>query len=258
MVHRSSIAGPVFGLRREIDRLFEDTFGRESGRTGWAPAVDVREDAKEIVFEVELPGIKPEDVEVTAENGVLTIRGEKHNVTQEGTEGRYHVVERTYGTFVRSFQLPPNIDDDRIEADFENGLLYVRVPKAALPQPRRIEIRNSGSQPVIGGLGSRGRQSASGQQQADSPTRGAQGMQGGPGMSAQGGSGASAPGAASVQASRGGSEPVQGEPTRGASGGTSRGAAGAGGASGAASGGGTRSSGGSAGTSGRSNTRSSR
>ena len=155
MVYRTSLTGPVFGLRREIDRLFEDTFGRETGRAGWSPAVDVREDNHEIALEIELPGIRPADVEVTAENGVLTIRGEKQSTTTETSEGRYHVVERSYGSFARSFQLPQGVDENRIEAEFTDGLLIVHVPKAALPQPRRIEIRNSGSQPVVQGTGAR-------------------------------------------------------------------------------------------------------
>lgn len=149
MVYRGSLSGPVFGLRREIDRLFEDTFGGDSRRAGWAPAVDIREDNKEIVLEVELPGIKPSDVDVTAENGVLTIRGEKQSTSTDGSQGRYHVIERSFGSFTRSFQLPSGVDERRIEADFSDGLLSVRIPKAALAQPRRIEIRNSGSQRAI-------------------------------------------------------------------------------------------------------------
>ena len=151
MVNRGSLTGPVFGLRREIDRLFEDTFGGDARRTGWVPAVDIREDNKEIALEIELPGIKPSDVEVTAENGVLTIRGEKQSGSTEGSEGRYHVVERSYGSFTRSFQLPTGVDEQRIDADFTDGLLTIRIPKAALAQPRRIEIRNSGSQPAVQG-----------------------------------------------------------------------------------------------------------
>lgn len=166
MVYRGSLTGPVFGLRREIDRLFEDTFGGDARRSGWAPAVDIREDSKEIALEVELPGIKPSDVEVTAENGVLTIRGEKQSTSTEGNEGRYHVVERSYGSFTRSFQLPQGVDDQRIEADFADGLLTVRIPKAALAQPRRIEIRNSGNQPAIQGTSAKS-------------TRGVQGSMGG-------------------------------------------------------------------------------
>jgi HSP20 family protein len=143
MAHRGSLTGPVFGLRREIDRLFEDAFGGDSRRGGWAPAVDVREDAKEIVLEVELPGIKPTDVEVTAENGVLTIRGEKHGTGTDGGEGRYHVLERSYGSFARSFHLPSAADEHRIDAEFVDGLLTVRIPKATHAPPRRIEIRNN-------------------------------------------------------------------------------------------------------------------
>lgn len=151
MVYRSSQTSPVFGLRREIDRLFEDTFGGGSARSGFAPPVDVREDGKEIVLEVELPGIKPSDVEVTSENGVLTIRGEKQSMSTENKDGRYHVTERSYGSFTRSFQLPSGVDERHIEAEFSDGLLLVHVPKAALAQPRRIEIRNSGNQPAIQG-----------------------------------------------------------------------------------------------------------
>ena len=128
MVYRGSLTGPVFGLRREIDRLFEDAFGGDSRRSGWAPAVDIREDNSEIALEVELPGIRPSDVEVVAENGVLTIRGEKQNTSSETSEGRYHVVERTFGSFTRSFQLPTGVDEQAIEAEFNDGLLTIRIP----------------------------------------------------------------------------------------------------------------------------------
>ena len=132
--------GSVFGLRREIDRLFEDTSGSDSGRGAWAPPVDIREDASEIVIEVELPGIKRADVDVTFENGVLTIRGEKRS-TSQSSDGRQHVVERRYGAFTRSFRLPAGVDEQRIAADFADGLLVVHVPKATISEPRRIEIR---------------------------------------------------------------------------------------------------------------------
>jgi HSP20 family protein len=146
MVYRTSLSAPVFGLRREIDRLFEDAFGnREGSRAGWSPTVDVREDQGELLFTVELPGIRPENVEVTFENGLMTIRGEKREERKEGDEVRYHIAERTYGSFVRSFQLPKTIDEDKIEARFEHGVLYVRVPKGALPQPKKIEVRTGAS-----------------------------------------------------------------------------------------------------------------
>lgn len=130
---------PIFSLRQEIDRLFEDMAG--AGRGGrWMPAVDVREDQKNIAVDVELPGIKPEDVNVSVENGVLSVSGEKRAERKEGEEGRFHTVERSYGSFFRSFQLPQGVDESQITADFHDGVLTIDIPKAALPQPRRIQI----------------------------------------------------------------------------------------------------------------------
>jgi len=129
---------PLFGLRREIDRLFDDMAGDESAR--WTPAVDVRESEKSLTIDVELPGMKPENVDVNFENGVLSITGEKHSERKDDEKGRYHVVERSYGSFFRSFQLPAGVDESQIKASFHDGLLTVDIPKAALPQPRKIEI----------------------------------------------------------------------------------------------------------------------
>jgi HSP20 family protein len=142
MLYRMATSSPVFGLRREIDRLFDDTFARDG--FNWSPAVDIKETENALSVELELPGIRPEDVEITAENGVLTVRGEKKSERKEGEDNRYHVVERTYGSFLRTFQLPKGIDEDQIRAEFEHGILSISIPKAALPQPKRIQI--SGSQ----------------------------------------------------------------------------------------------------------------
>ena len=146
MMYRTT-SSPVFSLRREIDRLFDDTFGGEgtTTRRGWMPAADVRETSGEYTFELELPGVAPDAVELTADSGVLTVRGEKGQRTRkEGEEGRHHFVERSYGSFVRAFQLPQGVDEDRIEAHFAHGLLTVRVPKAERPKPRRIAIAEGG------------------------------------------------------------------------------------------------------------------
>jgi HSP20 family protein len=142
MVFETAITAPVFGLRREMNRLLDDmlTRGPNDGMTQWAPPVDIREDQSAITISVELPGIPPEQVEVTTENGMLTVRGEKRLERKEGDEQRYHLVERSYGSFTRTFQLPKGVDDSKIEAEFNNGLLHIRVPKAALPQPRKIAI----------------------------------------------------------------------------------------------------------------------
>lgn len=142
---------PLFGLRREIDRLFDDAYGSGGqSRPLWAPPVDINETDAELQIELELPGIKPENVDVNVENGVLTVTGEKREERKEGEEGRQHVVERRYGRFIRSIQLPSGVDEEQIAATFENGVLTIRVPKAALPQPRRIQI-GTGDRPAVSG-----------------------------------------------------------------------------------------------------------
>ena len=152
MLYRMATTGsPIFGLRREIDRLFEDTFARDG--SSFTPAVDIKENDNEIRLDLELPGLKPEDVEITAENGMLTVRGEKHVERKEGDESRYQITERAYGTFMRTFQLPQGIDADQIKAEFNNGVLSLHIPKAALPQPKRIEI-SAGQQTHQAAVGS--------------------------------------------------------------------------------------------------------
>lgn len=153
MLYRTTGLGPVFGLRREIDRLFEDTFGRGgAGASGWTPAVDVREDSQEISMAVELPGIDPSQVDISVDNGVLSVRGEKHEERKEQDEqGQYHIVERNYGSFTRSFQLPQGVDEQQITANFDRGVLHVHIPKAALPQPRKIQIGGTGQQQQVQG-----------------------------------------------------------------------------------------------------------
>jgi HSP20 family protein len=152
MLYRMTTSSPIFGLRREIDRLFEDTFARDG--SSFTPAVDIKENDNEIRLELELAGLKPEDVEIIAENGALTIRGEKRSERKEGDESRYQVIERTYGTFMRTFQLPQGVDEEQVKADFENGVLTIHIPKAALPQPKRIQIAASGRQPQQAAVGS--------------------------------------------------------------------------------------------------------
>jgi HSP20 family protein len=142
MLYRTTPTTPVFGLRREIDRLFEDTFGRGDTGTSWTPAVDVQENQNELRLDVELPGLNPDEVEITADNGVLTIRGEKQFERKEGDDSRYHVVERSYGSFLRSFQLPQGLDESRIDATFNNGILSIHIPKSALAQPKKIQIKS--------------------------------------------------------------------------------------------------------------------
>jgi HSP20 family protein len=111
---------------------------------GWAPVVDVNESASDVGITVELPGIDPSAVEITYENDVLTVRGEKKSTRKEGdTETRYHIVERTFGAFTRSFRMPKGLDESKIDAQYANGVLTIRVPKAAVAAPRKIEIRTA-------------------------------------------------------------------------------------------------------------------
>ena len=143
---------PVSSLRREIDRLFEDMGGVTSGGR-WMPAADVREDENAIDIDIELAGLNPDDVDINVENGMLSVSGEKRTESTEGKEGQYHSVERRYGSFVRSFQLPQGVDESKITANFNHGLLTVEIPKTALPQPRRIQISGAGGQEVQGKVG---------------------------------------------------------------------------------------------------------
>jgi HSP20 family protein len=156
-------------LQDEVNRLFSTSLGRgfdDEGlaRGAWMPSVDIFENKDSIVLEAELPGMNREDFELTIENNTLTLRGERR--FEKRNEGdNYHRVERSYGSFTRSFTLPQGIDEDQIAADFNNGVLTVRIPKAALPQPRRIQVGGGtgAQQQVTGGATpSKGRQQSGG------------------------------------------------------------------------------------------------
>jgi HSP20 family protein len=138
-----SLWSDLFGTRREIDRVFDRFFGQADSMVGpWVPAVDVREtkDALEVV--AELPGMRPEEVEVNIENNVLSISGEKKQELTDGDgERQYHVIERRSGRFERSFTLPRTVDSDRISARFDHGVLTVTLPKADAAKPRKVEVR---------------------------------------------------------------------------------------------------------------------
>lgn len=139
MVYRTTLA-PIVSLRREMDRLFEDAVGR-GAPASWAPAVDIRETKDAWVFELDLPGVSPAGVEVTADQKVLTIRGEKASQRTDSDEQRWFSIERVTGSFERSFRLPSSVREDAIEASFINGVLTVTVPKAEVKSARKIEIK---------------------------------------------------------------------------------------------------------------------
>lgn len=144
MVRSASLTAPLFGLRREIDRLFQDSFGNlptpSLGTSTWMPAVDVQETPTALVFELELPGVNESKLDITCEGGVLSIAGEKETMKKEQA-GKYHIVERSFGTFRRSFQLPANVQEDKIEATMKDGVLQVTVPRQEQPKPKKIEVK---------------------------------------------------------------------------------------------------------------------
>jgi HSP20 family protein len=142
MMYATRLTTRVFSFRDEIDRLIENAAARNHvAYSDWNPAVDVTETSEALTFAVEIPGLTENDVDVSAENGILSIRGARGVTWKDEEDGRFHLAERRYGTFLRRFQLPPGIDTTKIEATVECGLLEVRVPSAALPQPTRIHIQ---------------------------------------------------------------------------------------------------------------------
>jgi len=131
-------------LQEEVNRLFSSnlsrSFGDEGiGRGAWTPTVDIYENKDQIVFEAELPGMNREDFELTIENNVLTLRGErKFEKHDEGDN--YHRVERAYGSFTRSFTLPQTVAAENATAEYKNGVLRVVLQKREEVKARRIEI----------------------------------------------------------------------------------------------------------------------
>jgi len=107
--------------------------------SAWLPACDVFEDKDAVKIVAEVPGVRPEDVKLSIENNLLTIRGEKKQQAEEKTE-RVHRYERSYGTFERTFALPTTVDPDKIAASYSNGILTVTIPKADRARPREIPV----------------------------------------------------------------------------------------------------------------------
>jgi len=128
----------------------EDLFGRVfrdwpfprlfSEQRGYAPAVDMLDRKDEVVLRADLPGLEQKDIEVTVEEGVLTIRGERRG-EQEARDEDYYCCERWAGSFERGFTLPPGVDAERIKASFKNGVLEIRLPKAEKARGKKVEIK---------------------------------------------------------------------------------------------------------------------
>ena len=137
-------ANPFMSLQREIDRLFDDfthgfpTFG--NGKADLLPSMDVTETDKEIEITAELPGLEEKDVQINVADNLLTIRGEK-KAEKEETEKNYRLIERNYGSFERTLELPEGVKPDAIKATISKGVLKVTVPKPAPAQAKKIEVK---------------------------------------------------------------------------------------------------------------------
>ena len=134
--------GGLSGLQEQVNRLFEGAFPRRSDNsalTTWAPAVDIYETENELVVKADLPEISEKDLDVRVENNMLSIRGER-KFEKKVEEENYLRVERTYGTFSRSFSLPNTISTEAIKADYKNGVLTVTLPKRAESKPKQVKV----------------------------------------------------------------------------------------------------------------------
>jgi HSP20 family protein len=129
-----------WGLLNRLRREMDETFEHAASNATWTPAVDIHEEAKQFIVRADLPGVKPADIEITAEKGVLSLRGAR-NFEQKSDDGHYSRIERVNGKFVRTFTLPENVQTDAIKAQFKDGVLELTIPKVAKPEPRRIEVQ---------------------------------------------------------------------------------------------------------------------
>jgi HSP20 family protein len=133
-------------IQNELNRLFGRTFSTETGEAreaAWVPAIDVAETQDRFVITAELPGVEPDDVDISVESSVLTLRGDRR-FYRETKEDDFHRIERRFGNFARSITLPSTVDPERIRASFDAGVLTVEVPKKEEAKPRKIQIKATG------------------------------------------------------------------------------------------------------------------
>lgn len=144
-VNRFETARDLGSLQSEVERMFRSMLTPSGGEApatagAWSPALDVEESEDAFTLHVELPGVDPDGVEVSLEENVLTITGERSFYRGREAEG-FRRIERRFGRFHRAVRLPDRVDSERVEATYENGLLTIVVPKAEEAKPRRIQIR---------------------------------------------------------------------------------------------------------------------
>lgn len=144
MINRYDPFGRTMSLRHVMDRLLEDAFVMpQAGAPAGSLSMDLYEEGDDLIVEAHLPGMKPEDINVSVENGVLTISGET-KAEEERKERNYLLREKRTGRFSRSVQLPPTYGPEPREATFEHGQLHLSFPKAESAKPRRIQISGTG------------------------------------------------------------------------------------------------------------------
>jgi HSP20 family protein len=129
----------LLAIQDEMNQVFGRARQGQGGRV-WAPALDISERKDAYVVTVEVPGVKSEDLDITLEDGLLTIQGERQ-FAQESSDQQFHRVERHYGAFRRSITLPAQVLAEQIEASFDNGVLQILVPKMEEAKPKRIQVR---------------------------------------------------------------------------------------------------------------------
>lgn len=125
----------MFGVARPNEREGKDLFSRSD----WAPAVDIKETSEAFTIDAELPGMTKDDVKVTVHDGVLSIEGERKHEEETGDK-KHHRVERFYGSFMRRFTLPENVDENSVKANFKDGLLTLTLQKAEPKEPKAIQV----------------------------------------------------------------------------------------------------------------------
>src|SRR3954454_12969075 len=143
-------------VQDRLNRLFRESYGegREEAlnTSSFAPAVDVYEDEHNVTLKIEVPGIDEKDIDVRVENNTLTVHGER-KIEQEEKEENYRRIERQYGSFTRTFTLPTTVDTESIQADYDKGVLKIRLAKKAEAKPKQIKVNVGGQKSIEGERG---------------------------------------------------------------------------------------------------------
>ncbi|MCI0349314.1 MAG: Hsp20/alpha crystallin family protein [Acidobacteriales bacterium] len=145
----------LLNLQDQVSRVFQD-FGRGSDELltsgTFVPPVDIYEDEHSVTLKLEIPGMNEKDIDIKLENNTLTVRGER-NFEKEEKEENFHRIERRYGAFARSFTLPATVDAEDVEANYENGVLRIKLAKRAEAKAKQIKVGVGGSKTIEGGKG---------------------------------------------------------------------------------------------------------